>query len=219
MTDDLAIPLEEIRAARERIVGAAVRTPLARLNVDDAPAEIYLKLENLQPIGSFKLHGAGNAMRAAPPERLKDGVWTASTGNMGQGVAWCARELGIESTIVVPDRASEAKLAAMTRLGARLVQVPFGDWFDIAFNGDYPGMTGLFIHPCTDRMVIAGNGTIGLEIVEDLPDVDAIVVPYGGGGLSTGVASAMRALKPDTSIYLRLRAGDRRALGSILRHG
>jgi threonine dehydratase len=195
------IPLEEIQAARARIAGAVLRTPLVRLNVDDAPAEIYLKLENLQPIGSFKLRGASNAMLLAGPERLARGVWTASAGNMAQGVAWQARRMGLSCTVVGPDHAPEAKLAAITRLGARFVAVPFADWFAILSTHTYPGMDGFFVHPVSDPTVIAGNGTIGLEILEDLPDVDAVVIPYGGGGLSSGIAAALRALKPDTRIY------------------
>jgi threonine dehydratase len=195
------IPIEEIRAARERIKGAAIRTPLVRLNMGDAPAEIYLKLENLQPVGAFKLRGAANAMRLANREQLRRGVWTASAGNMAQGVAWCARELGVKCTVIVPDNAPEAKLAAIDRLGAETIKVPFADWLEVFRTRRYEGMDGLFIHAFSDPAVIAGNGTIGLEIFEDLPDVDAVVVPYGGGGLSTGIASAMRALKPEAKVY------------------
>jgi threonine dehydratase len=195
------IPLDQIRAAQERIKGAAIRTPLVRLNVADAPAEIYLKLENLQPIGSFKIRGASNAMRLVDREQLKDGVWTASAGNMAQGVAWCARQSGIKCTVIVPEGAPATKLAAIERLGASYVKVPFDVWYDVFRTRAYEGMEGLFVHAFSDPPVIAGNGTIGLEILEDLPDVDAVVVPYGGGGLSCGIASALRALKPDTRVY------------------
>lgn len=201
MTVREPIALEAIRQARQRLAGVALRTPLVRLNVDDAPAEIYLKLENLQPIGAFKLRGAGNAMLLADPATLAQGVWTASSGNMAQCVAWQARTLGVPCAVVVPDHAPEAKLAALTRLGARFVIVPFDDWFAVLSTRTYPGMEGLFVHPVSDPAVMAGNGTIGLEILEDLPDVDAIVIPYGGGGLSSGIASAVRALKPATRIY------------------
>lgn len=193
--------LETIRAAQQRIRGLALRTPLVRLNVADAPAEIYLKLENLQPIGSFKIRCAGNAMRAADPAALTDGVYTASTGNMAQGVAWTARSLGIAATVVVPEGAAQTKLDALGRLGATVKVVPRQDWWDVILTHAYPDQRGLFIHPVADPAVIAGDGTIGLEIVEDLPDVDAIVTPYGGGGLTSGVASAVRALKPDTKIF------------------
>jgi len=195
------VPLAEIEAARARIEGAAIRTPLVRLNVNDAPAEIYLKLENLQPIGSFKIRGASNVMGLAGKERLKEGVWTASAGNMAQGVAWCARSIGVKCTVVVADTAPETKLAAIERLGGTIVKAPFDEWYDIFNTRAYPGMEGVFVHAFSDPAVMAGNGTIGLEILEDLPDVGAIVVPYGGGGLSCGIASATRALKPEVRVY------------------
>lgn len=195
------IPLDEIRAAQQRIAGSAIRTLLVRLNVDDAPAEIYLKLENLQPIGSFKLRGAGNAMALASREELAKGVYTASAGNMAQGVAWNARRLGIPCTVIVPDHAPETKLAAITRLGGDIIKLPFDEWWQVIVTHRYEGQEGLFIHPVSDPAVMAGNGTIGLEILDDLPDVDAIIVPYGGGGLSSGIASAIRALKPDTKVF------------------
>ena len=195
------IPLEAIQAARERIAGSALRTPLLRLPVDDAPAEIYLKLENLQPIGSFKLRGAGNAMALAGREALAKGVYTASAGNMAQGVAWNARRLGVSCSVVVPDHAPATKLAAIERLGGRVIKVPFERWWEVIVTGEFAGLDGLFIHPVRDADVMAGNGTIGLEILDDLPDVDAVVIPYGGGGLSCGIASAIRALKPATRVY------------------
>ncbi len=196
-----AVPLAQIRAARERIAGSVLRTPLVRLVLDDAPAEIWLKLENLQPIGSFKLRGASNAIALAPPERLAKGVWTASAGNMAQGVAWQARRLGLPCTVVAPDHAPEAKLAAIRRLGAAIVQLPFADWFQILETGRHPGMEGLFVHPVSDEAVMAGNGTIGLEILEELERVDSILVPYGGGGLSCGIASAARGLGVPTRVF------------------
>ena len=196
------ITIEEIRAARDRISDSIVRTPLIRLNVDDAPAEIFLKLEILQPIGSFKLRGAINAMRLADAKELEKGVWTASTGNMAQGVAWAARQLGLRCTVVIPDNAPSSKLTAISELGAEIVKIPRTDWFNlILFDHKYESMEGLFIHPASNRAVMAGQGTIGLEILEDLPDVDAVITPFGGGGLTCGVASALRALKPDTRIY------------------
>jgi threonine dehydratase len=196
------IPLEAIRSARERIAGVGTESPLVRLNVDDAPAEIYLKLENLQPIGSFKLRGAGNILKLTDRKKLEDGVWTASAGNMAQGVAWYAREMGLACTIVVPDHAPETKLAAIRRLGGQIQKVPATDWFAVVLGGQkLEGMKGFFVHPVTEPAVIAGHGTIGLEIVEQLPQLDAIVIPFGGGGLSTGIASAVRALKPGVRIY------------------
>jgi len=183
------IELAAIEAARERIAGAAIRTPLVRLHVEDAPAEIYLKLENLQPINSFKIRGATNAiMLAAASERAK-GIVTASAGNMAQGVAWVARALGVSATIAVPEHAPEAKLAAIMRLGGQVLKLPYDDWWNVIVTSHIDGVEGLFVHPVQDAGVIAGNGTIGLEILEDLPDPDAIVIPYGGGGLTVGVAS------------------------------
>ncbi len=177
------------------------RTPLVRLELPDVPFEIHLKLENLQPIGSFKLRGAGNAMALAGPAALARGVYTASAGNMAQGVAWCARAAGVPCTVIVPDRAPRNKLAAIERLGARAIVVPFDEWWQTLVDHGYPGMEGLFVHPVCDAGVIAGNGTIGLEILEDLPDADAILVPFGGGGLSCGIAAAARALSPRTRVY------------------
>src|SRR5262245_7309502 len=195
------LTLEDIRAARQRIAGSILRTPLVRLNVDNANGEIHLKLENLQAIGSFKLRGAGSAIGLASRDRLAQGVYTASAGNMAQGVAWHGRRLGIACTVVVPDHAPQTKLAAIERLGARYIKVPFDDWWQVIVTHRYPGLEGLFVHPVSDPAVMAGNGTIGLEILEDLPDVDAILVPYGGGGLSCGIATAVRALKTDVKVF------------------
>jgi threonine dehydratase len=195
-----AIPIEEIRAAREALVGTAMRTPLIRLQVD-APAEIHLKLENLQPIGSFKIRGASNAMSKRTPEELAAGVITASAGNMAQGVAWGARLRGIPCTVVVPDYAPRTKIEAIERLGGRVIPVPFADWWRAIEESRFPGLDGVFIHPVLDDAVMAGNGTIGLELLEDLPDLDAVVVPWGGGGLCCGIASAIRALRPGVRVY------------------
>jgi threonine dehydratase len=189
-----AVSLDEITAARDRIAGAVLRTPVVRLFVD-APAEIWLKLECLQPIGSFKLRGATNAMRrlaAEAPERLARGVYTASAGNMAQGVAWGARLLGVPCTVIVPESAPTTKLAAIERLGARIEKRPFDAWWKvIAEHGD-PQMDATFLHPFADADVMAGNGTIALELLEDIPDASAILVPYGGGGLACGIAAGVR---------------------------
>ncbi len=195
------IDLTAIREAQGRIRDISLRTPLIRLDIPEAPAEIYLKLENLQPIGSFKLRGAGNAMALAGPEALAHGVYTASAGNMAQGVAWNARRLGVPCHVVVPDHAPQNKLDSIARLGGEVIPVPFENWWRVILEHEYPGMEGFFVHPVSDPAVIAGNGTIGLEILEDLPDVDAVAVPYGGGGLSCGIASAIKALKPDTLVF------------------
>jgi threonine dehydratase len=201
MNNLTAPTLDDIRAARERLDGTIVRTPLVRLNADGAGAEVWLKLENLQPIGSFKLRGAANAMRLAGPEKLRDGVYTASAGNMAQGVAWSARELGVPATVVVPEQAPATKLAAIERLGGRVVKVPWERWWRVIEEHTFPGLGGLFIHPVADRAVMAGNGTIALEILEDLPDVDTVLVPFGGGGLSCGIAAALAALRPEARVY------------------
>ena len=195
------VPIDMIHAARRRIAGTVVRTPLVRLQVDGTPAQIFLKLENLQPIGSFKLRGASNLILHAAPDASGQGVWTASAGNMAQGVAWCARELGLKCTVVVPASAPATKLDSIQRLGARIVRVSYTEWMEVFQTRRYAGLQGLFVHAFSDPAVMAGNGTIGLEILEDLPDVDAIVVPYGGGGLSCGIASAVRSMKPAIKVY------------------
>jgi threonine dehydratase len=195
------IPLEEIRAVRERLAGSVLRTPLVRLQAPEHPAEIYLKLENLQPIGSFKLRGALNAALQTDPDELRSGIVTASAGNMGQGVAWAARELGVPCAVVVPEHAPETKLAAIERLGGTVVKVPYERWWRAIAESRFPEADGIFIHPVEDERVMAGNGTIGLEILEDLPDVDRILVPFGGGGLSVGIASAVKALRPEAAVY------------------
>ncbi|HXV35416.1 MAG TPA: threonine/serine dehydratase [Gaiellaceae bacterium] len=194
------IPLEDIRRARETIAGTALRTPLVRLHVDEAPAEVWLKLENLQPINSFKIRGAYNAIANVPREELAAGVVTASAGNMAQGVGWAARELGIPCTVIVPDHAPATKLAAIERLGGRYVKVPFDRWWQALEERGYPGVEGVFVHPVEDEPVMAGNGTIGLELLEDLPAPDTVIVPWGGGGLLTGIASAVKALRPETRV-------------------
>jgi threonine dehydratase len=194
------IAIEEIEAARERIADVAVRTPLVRLQAD-ADAEIWLKLETLQPIASFKIRGAANAVRRAGAEQLRAGLVTASAGNMGRGVAWLARELGLPATIAVPDHAPQTKVDAIERLGGRVLRVPYADWWRAIETSRVDGVEGFFVHPVSDSDVMAGNGTIGLEILEDLPEPGTVLVPYGGGGLVTGIASALRARSPRTRIY------------------
>jgi threonine dehydratase len=181
------------------IAGTAVRTPLVRLHAPESEAEIYLKLENLQPIGSFKIRGAYNAARQAGD--VSAGLVTASAGNMAQGVAWAARELGVPCTVIAPDHAPETKLAAIERLGGRVIKLPFAEWWTVIEESRHEGVDGLFLHPVENEDVMAGNGTIGLEILEDLTDPDAVLVPWGGGGLLTGIASAVKALRPGTSVY------------------
>ena len=189
------IPLEEIRRARERLGDAVVRTPLVRLDEG-----VWLKLENLQPIGSFKLRGALSAIRAASADELAAGVVTASAGNMAQGVAWAAREAGVRARVVAPDTAPRAKLDAVERLGAEVISVPHDVWWQTMVERRYPGVDGLFVHPVEDEAVMAGNGTIGLELCEDLAAFDTVIVPWGGGGLTTGIASAVKALRPGVRV-------------------
>jgi len=194
------IPLQAIESARSRIANAAIRTPLLRLDVP-GDGEVWLKLECLQPIGSFKIRGAANAMALADPTALARGVYTGSAGNMAQGVAFNARRMGIECRVIVPDTAPRTKLEAVERLGGVNVPMTFDEWWTVIEEHGHPSESGFFIHPVSDPAVIAGNGTIGLEILEDLPDVDAIIAPYGGGGLSCGIASAAKALRPDIQVY------------------
>ena len=172
------IPIEEIRRAREIIAVDSIRTPLVRLNVLDSPAEIYLKLENLQPIGSFKIRGASYAVRQASADEVSRGVITASAGNMAQGVASVARALGVSCTVIVPENAPETKLAAIERLDGKYIKVPFDRWWQTLQESSYPGVEGLFVHPVEDERVMAGNGTIGLEILEDVPDPDVVLIPW-----------------------------------------
>jgi len=197
--------LPEVHDARRLLVGSAIRTPLVRLNlplnVSAAPAEIYLKLENLQPIGAFKIRGAANAIARLPREKLQRGVVTASAGNMAQGVAWCARRLGIPCTVIAPATAPETKIKAIERLGGRVIKVSFDEWWRAFEERAYAGVDGAFIHAFDDTHVMAGNGTIALEVLEDLPDVDAIVIPWGGGGLTCGIASVLRELRPACKVF------------------
>ncbi|MEO7521012.1 MAG: pyridoxal-phosphate dependent enzyme [Gemmatimonas sp.] len=196
-----AIRLEEAEQARVRIASIARRTPLVLLATDVGTAETHLKLENLQPIGSFKLRGAANAMAMAGRDRFANGVYTASAGNMAQGVAWCAREFGVRCQVVVPEHAPRAKTDAIARLGAETIRVPFAKWWQALVAHHYPGMDGLFVHPFADRDVMAGNGTIALELFDDLQHIDAVLVPFGGGGLLCGVASIVAAVSPATKVY------------------
>jgi threonine dehydratase len=195
------IPLDQIRAARDAAAGSVVRTPLVRLELPESPAELYLKLENLQPIGSFKLRGALNALAHASREELRDGVVTSSAGNMAQGAAWAARKYGVPCTVAVPETAPQTKLAAVERLGARVIRLSPERWWQSLADPSVVGVDGFFVHPFEDERVIAGNGTIGLELVEDIPDVDAVVVPWGGGGLAVGIASAVRAERPEAEVF------------------
>ena len=200
MSTATAVAIDDVRAAAGRISDVAVRTPLVRLNVDDGPAEIYLKLENLQPSGAFKLRGAVNAVRLAAPAALEQGIWTASSGNMALSVAWVARRFGLACTAVVSDNSPEAKLSVIESLGATIIKVPWEEILQICRVDGHDGMQGLFLHPFSDADVMTGNATVGLEIVEDLPDVDTVLVPYGGGGFAASVASSVKALRPQARV-------------------
>jgi threonine dehydratase len=189
------IPLEEIRRARDRLGDDVLHTPLVRID-----ERTWLKLENLQPIGSFKLRGALNAIRAASGLVLADGVATVSAGNMAQGLAWAAREAGVRARIVVPDTAPRAKLDAIERLGGELVSVPRAEWWQTMLDGRHASIDGLFVHPVLNDDVMAGNGTIALEVCEELDAFDTVIVPWGGGGLTTGIASAVKQLRPGVRV-------------------
>jgi len=191
------IPLEEIRRARERIGDDVLRTPLVPLGTDD---RILLKLECLHPIGSFKLRGAFSAIRAASADELASGVVTASAGNMAQGLAWAAREAGVPARMIVPADAPRAKLDRVEALGAEIVPVTHEEWWQAMVDRGREGVDGLFVAPAAEEAVMAGNGTIGLELAEDAPEFDTVVVPWGGGGLTTGIASAVKALRPEVRV-------------------
>jgi threonine dehydratase len=194
------IAVEEIRRAQKVLEGTAIRTPLVRLDVD-ADAEIWLKLELLQPVRSFKIRGAGNAILQATDAELAGGVLTASAGNMAQGVAYAARLRGVTATIVVPEHAPQTKIDSIERYGGRVIRVPYEEWWQVLVTGRYEGAPGLFIHPVDNDKVMAGNGTIGLELLEQLDDFDTVAVPYGGGGLVTGIASAVKAARPEVKFF------------------
>lgn len=196
-----SIRLSEIQSARKTIAGVAMRTPLVRLEVENAPTEIYLKLENLQPIGSFKIRGAANAMAHLSAKDLERGVITASAGNMAQGVAWNARKLGIPCTVIAPNTAPDIKVKAIERHGGKVIKVTFEEWWQAFEARSFRDLKGTFIHAFDDPLVMAGNGTIALEILEDLPDPDTILIPWGGGGLTCGIASALSELRPQCKVF------------------
>jgi threonine dehydratase len=187
---------EDVAVARHNIRDFAVRTPLLKLAADLPGVNIYLKLENLQPLGSFKIRPAVNMLRTVARERLRHGVLTASAGNFGQGLAFAAREIGVPATVVVPDGSATTKAKALTELGAKVIRLPFDAWWTVLTTRTYSGEAGVFIHPVAESAVVAGNATIGAEIIEDRPEFDAVVVPFGGGGLACGIGSVMRRLKP-----------------------
>jgi threonine dehydratase len=200
-TDIVPVALAEIVAARERIAPMILRTPLVRLSEPEAEREIYLKLENLQPINAFKLRGAANAVAMLPAESRARGVWTISAGNAGQGVAYAARAAGIPCTVVVIETAPETKVERMRKLGAHLVKAPFDACWRAMEDRTFPGVAGTFIHPFDDHNFIVGNATAGLEIFEDLPSVKTVIAAFGGGGLTAGIGSALRAVAPHVKMF------------------
>jgi threonine dehydratase len=193
------ISLETVRDAAEHIYRVAVRTPLIR--IDAGPGELYLKLETLQPIGSFKIRGAYNAVRQLPAPALRAGVWTVSAGNAAQGVALAARAAGAACSVMVMDTAPQTKLRAIERLGAEIVEATYDECWRTVEEHRSGRMRGTFVHPFDDDAFISGNGTIGLEILEDLPDVDTVIAPLGGGGLLAGIACVMRARRPGAKVF------------------
>ena len=195
------IELSEIRAARERIAKTIVRTPLIRLEPGPGQPDIRLKLENLQPINAYKLRGAANAVALLSESERKRGVWTISAGNAGQGVAYAARDAAVPCAVVVVETAPQSKLERMKALGAKLIPVPYDVAWKALDERVFPGAEGTFIHPFDDHNFIAGHATMGLEILEDAPDTKAVIASIGGGGLITGVASAIKALNPEVKVF------------------
>lgn len=196
----MPVTLAAVEEARRNIAPVILRTPLVPCPAD-APVSVYLKLENLQPIGSFKIRGAANVVARTPQAQLQRGLLTASAGNMAQGVAFCARRAGVPATIVAPDTAPQTKIRAVTRMGGRVIQVPFAEWWRTFETRSFPGVEATFIHAFDDLDVMAGNGTIALELLEDLPDLDSVVIPWGGGGLSCGIAAVLRQIAPRVKIF------------------
>ncbi len=203
MSDTVRLPTAaEVDVARANIAGVARRTPLWRLDAEVPGTRIYLKLENLQPLGSFKIRSGVNAIKTAGAEAVRGGVVSASAGNFGQGLAWAAREMGAPTTIVVPDGSAATKAAALQDLGATVIRVPFDDWWQVLTNRRFEDADGVFFHPVAESAVVAGNATIGAELAEDLADIDTVIVPFGGGGLVSGIGSVMRRLRPKTRMVV-----------------
>jgi threonine dehydratase len=192
---------DTVREAAAHVYEAAARTPLVHLPTEAGHPQIFLKLETLQPIGSFKIRGAYNAVRHLTPAQLAEGVWTVSAGNAAQGVALAARKVGARSSVLVMDTAPQTKLRAIERLGATIVTASYEEcWRTVEQHGS-DRMRGHFVHPFDDDHFISGNGTIGLEILEDLPDVDAVIAPLGGGGLLSGISCVLRSARPEAKVY------------------
>ena len=194
------IAIQDVEQARERIAGTVLRTPLVKLDLGGGSPEIWLKLENLQPTNAYKIRGATNAVAHLSDEQRAKGVWTISAGNAGQGVAYAARQFGVPSTVVAIETAPQTKLERMRALGAAIVPVSYEQAWQSAEAHAHPGLDGTFVHPFDNHDFIAGHGTMGLEILEDLPDVRTVIAAIGGGGLITGVGSAIKALRPEAKV-------------------
>ena len=195
-----AIALGDIEEARARIAGTVLRTPLVKMDLGRDRPEVYLKLENLQPTNAYKIRGGTNAVARLSDEERAKGVWTISAGNAGQAVAYAARTFGVPCSVVAIETAPQTKLERMRALGARIVPVSYSDAWKAAESHSYEGMEGTFVHPFDNHHFIAGHGTMGLEIVEDLPEVQTVIAAIGGGGLITGVGSAIKALRPEAQV-------------------
>jgi threonine dehydratase len=208
----------QVAAARDNIRPFALRTPLLRLQAERPGANIFLKLENLQPWGSFKIRAAVNVLKTMDAVRLRRGVVTASAGNFGQGLAFAARAMGVPATVVVPSGAAATKVAALHELGAKVIRRSFDEWWSVLTSRACPGEDGVFVHPVAEPGVLAGNATIGAEILEDLPGCDAVVVPFGGGGLICGIGSVMRRLRPTVRMIVAESEAAQPA-GAALQHG
>ena len=221
MTVTLRLPTEaEVAAARANIAGYARRTPLWRLDAETPPGvTVWLKLENLQPLGSFKIRAAVNALKSRDPASLARGVLGASAGNFGLGLALAAKQIGAPVTIVAPDTAAESKAEALRRLGATVIRVPFDDWWRVLTTRRFEGVEGVFFHPVAEPEVVAGNATIGAEIIEDLPRFDAVVVPFGGGGLISGIGSVVRRLAPGARMIAAESASSQPAAAALAAGG
>jgi threonine dehydratase len=201
--DDIApVKIEDVRAAAVRLDGLAVRTPLIPLAAAASGCAVYLKLEGLQPVGSFKVRPIGNAVLTRGRDALSDGIYTSSSGNSALAVAWMADRLGITATALVPEGASDAKLARIRALGARIETLPPAEWWEVIKQGGVPSLPGTYIDAVRDAASLAGDGTIGLEVIEQRPDIEAIFVPFGGGGLASGIGCAVKALRPDIRIVV-----------------
>jgi threonine dehydratase len=218
-SSELSLPsAAQVAAARDNIRAFALRSPLLRLNAESTDANIFLKLENLQPWGSFKIRAAVNALKTMDPMRLRRGVLTASAGNFGQGLAFAARAMGVPATVVVPSGAADTKIKALVELGAKVIRRSFDEWWTVLTSRACPGEEGVFVHPVAEPGVLAGNATIGAEILEELPGCDAVVVPFGGGGLICGIGSVMRRLRPKVRMIVAESEAAQPA-GAALQHG